>query len=306
MLAAAAAVPPVRSRTSAQQQPGYCATTESSEGDCDEYGESGSWSLPKSNRTLARCVSHCHRCHRCRFVSFSEANNDCSWFNRCGSPTLQPHPHVSSTYVTVRVDGKRRRARAAATNLRLAPPASGWPSGASQPAINLIQTTLHEHHPALQQVSLASYRLERATLTELNGLRVPAKYDCNNLNGGKAWGGFWYFNDVASRWHLCHTHEADVKSGLRVTTPRLPIVDDEYVEHAAVYHSVLAARADRPYAVAELGARWGTWGARAVAFLRARRPAMPHELFMAETSPLHCKAIRLVMAPRAVLCYAMI
>ena len=57
--------------------------------------------------------------------------------------------------------------------------------------------------------------------------------DCTNLDpSGRPWGGNWYFNDVASRWHACRVHEADLQSGLRVSFPQLPIIDDEYVEHA--------------------------------------------------------------------------
>ena len=47
-------------------------------------------------------------------------------------------------------------------------------------------------------------------------------------------------------------------------------------EHVAVYHSVLRHRGGA-YRAVELGARWGTWGARAVALLRLVKPEVNYE-----------------------------
>ena len=62
-------------------------------------------------------------------------------------------------------------------------------------------------------------------------------------------------------------------------SPQL-IVDDEYHEQVAIYQSVLRARGH--LVVGELGGRWGTWGARAIAFAKARRPELTYTLYDAE------------------------
>ena len=102
-------------------------------------------------------------------------------------------------------------------------------------AINLVDGLVYPHHPVMQAVRIEPYTLEKDYLVELNGLKVPAKYDCAVERGdapgsGRHWGLFWYFNDVATRWHACWLHHAAVKSGLRTEIPELPIVDDEYME----------------------------------------------------------------------------
>jgi len=169
----------------------------------------------------------------------------------------------------------------------------------------------------MQQVGIEPYSLDSEYLIELNGLRVPAKYDCAVEHGnapemghatpgsGIHWGLFWYFNDVASRWHACWLHHAAVKSGLRTSVPELPIVDDEYQEHVAIYQAVLRSDARRPFVVAELGARWGTWAARAVAFARAQRPAQPRWAHMVEPRWVHCDAIQRLMADNGLVEYSL-
>ena len=70
---------------------GYCAVTEGA-GDC-ERGSSGSW---QRMATLEACAARCARCARCRFVSFSRALDDCSWYTSC-TPPLLTRPHGFST-----------------------------------------------------------------------------------------------------------------------------------------------------------------------------------------------------------------
>lgn len=94
----------------------------------------------------------------------------------------------------------------------------------------------------------------RAYVTELNGLRVPAEYDCDIFNKkGGSWGNHKYFFEVPSRW-TAWEHHAMLQSGITLFQPKLPIVDDEYNEHVAAYPSVLHAHAAQPYAVLELSA----------------------------------------------------
>ncbi len=66
-------------------------------------------------------------------------------------------------------------------------------------------------------------------------------------------------------------------------------------EHVAVYQSVLRHRQDHhgTFRVVELGARWGTWGARACAFLRLVKPEVPYEVRpLVNTAPFQSQVIR--------------
>ena len=70
-------------------------------------------------------------------------------------------------------------------------------------------------------------------------------------------------------------------------------MDDEYAALAAVLRSVLRTRrAAAPYAFAEIGARWGTWGARAA--LRANEDTEV-ALYFAESHAESCDGLRRVM-----------
>lgn len=179
----------------------------------------------------------------------------------------------------------------------------GWCTGRGYglDAINILEGRTYPHHPVFASVPRTAYPLRRHYLTELNGLLVPARFDCESLcnTSDCPWGGFdhRYYLAVPSRWHACHVHEAHLRSGLPSVVPELPLVDDEYDEHVAIYESVLRAR--RSFVIVELGARWGTWGARAVAMLRTANP-MPHMAFFAESSRRHCLGVHAVMRKNAV------
>jgi hypothetical protein len=127
------------------------------------------------------------------------------------------------------------------------------------------------------------------SLVEFTGLRVPAHLDCNIFNtNGSSFGNHYYFFEVPSRWQACRLHHAHLLSGLPFFAPMLPIVDDEYHEHVAVYHSVLRAvhvfrsQPQRAFVFGELGARWGTWGARAVSLARLIAPSMRSHVYFVE------------------------
>ena len=66
---------------------GHCGQTPPSEGDCAS-GERGSWVASKhALYTVDDCAAMCLRvCQRCSFVSFSGANDDCSWYRHCTRP----------------------------------------------------------------------------------------------------------------------------------------------------------------------------------------------------------------------------
>ena len=173
-------------------------------------------------------------------------------------------------------------------------------------AVNVLEQRLYKHHPVMQHVTPLVFPLERDFMLELHGLRVPTEYDCDNLNSYQPTPlGHQYYFEVPSRWRACHAHEAAVRSGALTFAPALPVVDEEYYEHVAVYHAVLRAvrlfhrspaNSPRKFVFAELGARWGTWAARAAAMARVLAPEMPCELYVVESNPINCDALRRVMA----------
>ena len=71
-------------------------------------------------------------------------------------------------------------------------------------------------------VPVHAYQFEWENIVELNGLRVPAHFDCNNFgSGSRPWTREHdYFTSVPSRWLACQLHEAHVKSGLPVVVPQ--------------------------------------------------------------------------------------
>ena len=170
-------------------------------------------------------------------------------------------------------------------------------------ALNPIDGKAYPHHPVLLQVPLGSYPLEPGVLTELNGLKVPAHFDCESRCNVSQWnpkkngpmscpfGNYRYYLELPSRWHACHMHEAFLRSKFTHVQPQLPLIDEEYFELVAVYQSVL--RACGSFHAMELGARWGTWGFRSVALLRLLNP-MPYQLFLVESHRVHCAGIHMV------------
>lgn len=175
---------------------------------------------------------------------------------------------------------------------------------AEEYALNPVDGKTYPHHPVMLQVPLRSYPLEPGVLTELNGLKVPAHFDCENLCNASQWnpknegpmgcpfGSFRYYLSLPSRWHACHEHEAFLRSKFTHVQPQLPVIDEEYFEQVAVYQSVLRARGS--FHVMELGARWGTWGLRGIALLRQLNP-MPYRLVLVESLRVHCAGAHMVL-----------
>lgn len=162
---------------------------------------------------------------------------------------------------------------------------------------NVLDGRAYPNHPAIQMADASMQALEHDYLLELNGLRVPAEFDCDMFNSWQHWGNHYYFFEVPSRWYACWQHHAAVQSGLLSESPASLLVDEEYSETVAVYQAVLRANASRPWVMAELGARWGTWASRSVAFLRALRGnAAPYDVYVVESSAAtNCPGIERVM-----------
>jgi len=167
------------------------------------------------------------------------------------------------------------------------------------PGFNILEGRTYPHHPVMEQVPLLAYPVEPDLLTELCGLRIPVYFDCepacNESRVQQMWGSnlrYPYYRLVASRRYECNDHEAYVKSGFSHRLVNLPLIDDEYPEHVAVYQSVLRARGS--FHMMELGARWGTWGARAIALLRMVNP-MPYQVAFVEPNGAYCAGLQKVM-----------
>jgi hypothetical protein len=172
------------------------------------------------------------------------------------------------------------------------------------------------HHPVLASLDRPGRRVRvRAPeyVVEFGGLLVPAGFDCDMFNAiaegdeeypppfdqdsvypYERWAGSFpsYFMAVPSRWIWCWQQFAAVESGLRSLPESLPVIDEEYPELVAWAHSVMRARGQ--FVGVDLGARWGTWGARAVAFLRVLNSTLPHTLLYVESNPEHCAGLELV------------
>ena len=88
-------------------QRGLCAETTFDPGDC-KGGLSGSWEPGASSgvHSLADCVAACKCCSACRFISFSAANKDCSWYRSCDLSGLTTDG-VAAGYVTLAVHKAR-------------------------------------------------------------------------------------------------------------------------------------------------------------------------------------------------------
>ena len=90
---------------------GVCGVTTFHMHDC-ERGESGAWELVGKLRTLRTCAELCLGCARCRYVSFSQARGDCSWYRSCSElqrPRAMQRPRdrdaaiAAATFTTVQV-----------------------------------------------------------------------------------------------------------------------------------------------------------------------------------------------------------
>ena len=86
-------------------QAGLCGAT--SKHGCRPTASSGFWKASHNHiRSLADCAARCRSsCAECRFVSFSAAHDDCSWFSAhmCNMSSLMPAPSTGLDYATTTV-----------------------------------------------------------------------------------------------------------------------------------------------------------------------------------------------------------
>jgi hypothetical protein len=190
-------------------------------------------------------------------------------------------------------------------------------------ARNIINSSmLYQHATEFCRVPELLCPIERGFLFDYLGLRVPAWLDCcPPLQGLSDKANFFvspdcwfngdrskprprlehpYYTAVPDRWSQCNQYVERIMSGWEWAQPQLPVVDEEYGEQVTLLRSLIAAADAQPqqqdYYIVEAGARWGTWGWRAMAMGRLIAPKMRiHPLFY-EPSTMSCMAIEEVAA----------
>jgi hypothetical protein len=128
------------------------------------------------------------------------------------------------------------------------------------------------HHPIFDAFAARTYagKFVAGRVIEFNGCHAKYEYDCAKEQ--KAAGNFRAFHQV--RAAMCAEYDAKAERGDAAQVGMFPLVDEEYFEYImALTTAWQAARAGRPYVFIELGARYGTWIARAGAAYRLFAPA---------------------------------
>lgn len=161
--------------------------------------------------------------------------------------------------------------------------------------MNILDGKSYEHHPVLLQIPIIPYYFDPDSyMVEVNGLKVPIEFDCNNLNENRVWNKKYNnFFTIPSRWHHCYIHEGIIKAGMDQEIPQLPIIDEEYSIFVSVIQSTL--RAKENFNMIEVGAKWGTWSGRAIKSLNSININMNYRLFFLEPDLKNCEAIEIIM-----------
>ncbi len=171
-------------------------------------------------------------------------------------------------------------------------------------ATNFIdQSRAYRHHVIFEKmIPKPASSTSPLHVHEFTGLRIPREYDCNNFAAGEGnLCAFDYGNTVPSRWTQCAELQMRAFSGIKRFTPSLPIIDEEYLQSVAVYDAAVHARTY--FSMAEFGARWGTWGLRAVTAMREfnqqqqhqqqhQHQPFPYSIYFAEPCHEGCAAIK--------------
>ena len=102
----------------AEWLPGTCGTT--SEGEGAQCRHSDTQGAAAGVRNLSACLAFCAACPRCRFISYSEAGKDCSWYTACDTSRLE-YSWLRHLTAQVRHVQRPRRCQAAQLDSR-----DGW------------------------------------------------------------------------------------------------------------------------------------------------------------------------------------
>ena len=144
-----------------------------------------------------------------------------AFFRGPGGALEHPSPPMPSVLVTA-----AKALKAAVPTLAVK---AGLKAAAEPPqpereaAVNILTGRVYPHHPAILYSSVVADPdvMDAGILTELNGLHVPAAFDCDMFYVHPAASGntFWpgqghhYFYEAPSRWYACWQHYAAIKSG---------------------------------------------------------------------------------------------
>lgn len=136
----------------------------------------------------------------------------------------------------------------------------GWCSS-DELAINPLDVS----HPRKHDEAFGRFKrwcgsFEKDYVIDWLGVRTKLEFDCL---GDPLKLGYNYFISVPSRRSDCEWHER-MKGTTELAAGRLPMLDEEYAEWIDMLRAVLATK-EEEFVVVELGARYGTWGARAMA-----------------------------------------
>ena len=157
--------------------------------------------------------------------------------------------------------------------------------GAAKPLFNPHAPHVEfAHHKLIQSYRVPKLELEPEYITEFTGLKVKFEWDCTP---GKDSEGFSYFAVVPSRRFKCQEHTKAVLEGVKSYVPDLPIADDEYSQWVSIMESFSEAPLGSTYVYVELGARWGTWVARAATVIRELRPDLNFRGWAVEASDVY-------------------
>lgn len=166
-------------------------------------------------------------------------------------------------------------------------------------AVNYLnQSGIYQHHPVMSNFCRRTYRIKPGTLVEFIGLIVPHDFDCKS-NRGADNVIYAYMDWVPARWLQCFESSAVVSAGFEWYAPTIFPIDEEYFEAVAVFEMVFASAVPdvHGFVIHEIGARWGTWGARALVAMRDHhpRPSVARATFF-EANAQYCRDIDAVMA----------
>mmetsp|Transcript_12510 Transcript_12510/g.45618 ORF Transcript_12510/g.45618 Transcript_12510/m.45618 type:complete len:794 (+) Transcript_12510:306-2687(+) len=138
------------------------------------------------------------------------------------------------------------------------------------------------HHTCFNRFGQFTGTAETEHIIDWLGVKTLFEYDCTHQGGSRRF--------LASRRVSCAKHErllqqideeererlatGGLAASRKATLPdiegELPVIDQDYMQYIFLLASVLASDPDDRYVVADMGARFGMWGVRALAAYRAK------------------------------------
>ena len=122
----------------------------------------------------------------------------------------------------------------------------------------LEPTSYRAHHEIFSHFTRWEGAFVSDYVTDWLGVQTRYEWDC--VDDPKS--GMRYGAVQPARRIPCEIHAAQRAAGIRHIRGEMPVLDDEYEELVDVLQAVV--RTPRDFVVVELGARYGTWGVRAL------------------------------------------